>query len=257
LRRWLLAIGFTAALVPAFGWAEPKSVYIADLTWVEVREAIEQGKTTALYYAGSTEQNGPHMALGKHNVIASYVAGRVARRLGNALVAPTMPFAPTGEHAKFPGTVNLSDATFAAVARDVGQSMFAAGFRVVCFMGDHGGGQEALKQVAAELDREWWSKGRRAYYIGDAYYKAEAGIHAYLVEKKLPPGAHAGIEDTSQLMFLDRGQKWVRRDKLSAADEKSGVDGDPRRASAAIGRALLDIKVNAAVAQIESLVRKP
>jgi creatinine amidohydrolase len=253
LRRWLLAL----ALVPAFGWAEPKSVYIRDLTWVEVREAIEEGKTTVLYYAGSTEQNGPHMALGKHNIIANYLAGRVARKLGNALVAPTMPFAPTGEQIRYPGTINLSDATFAAVAREVGQSMFAAGFRVVCFMGDHGGGQEALKTVAAELDREWWSKGRRAYYIGDAYYKAEAEIHAYLVEKKLPPGAHAGIEDTSQLMFLDRGQKWVRRDKLAAADEKSGVDGDPRRASASIGKALLDIKVNAAVAQIESLVKKP
>jgi len=253
LRRWLLAL----ALAPAFAWAEPQSVYIADLTWVEVREAIELGKTTAIYYAGSTEQNGPHMALGKHNVIARYVAGRVARKLGNALVAPVMPFAPTGEHMRYPGTVSLSDATFAAVAREVGESMFAAGFRVVCFMGDHGGGQEALKQVALELDREWWSKGRRAHYIGDAYYKAEAEIHAYLVQKKLPPGAHAGIEDTSQLMFLDRGQKWVRRDKLAAADEKSGVDGDPRLASAAIGKALLDIKVNAAVAQIESLVKKP
>jgi creatinine amidohydrolase/Fe(II)-dependent formamide hydrolase-like protein len=253
LRRWLAAL----LLVPTLGWAEPKSVYIEDLTWLEVREAIEQGKTTAIYYAGSTEQNGPHMALGKHNVIAHYVAGRVARKLGNALVAPTLPFAPTGEHMRYPGTVNLSDATFAAVAREVGQSLFAAGFRVVCFMGDHGGGQEALKQVAAELDREWWAKGRRAHYIGDAYYKAEAQIHAYLVEKKLPPGAHAGIEDTSQLMFLDRGQKWVRRDKLAAADEKSGVDGDPRLASASIGKALLDIKVNAAVAQIETLVRKP
>src|SRR5256886_16352379 len=120
--------------LPALALAQPKSVFIADLTWPEVKQAIASGRTTAIYYAGSTEQNGPHMALGKHNVIASYVAGRVARKLGNALVAPTMPFAPTGEHAKFPGTVNLSDATFAAVARDVGQSMFTAGFRVVCFM---------------------------------------------------------------------------------------------------------------------------
>ncbi len=250
MRRWFLAL----ALAPALSWAEPQSVYIEDLTWLEVREAIEQGKTTAIYYAGSTEQNGPHMALGKHNVIAHYLAGRVARKLGNALVAPTMPFAPTGEHMRYPGTVTLSDATFAAVAREVGASMFSAGFRVVCFMGDHGGGQEALKTVAAELDREWWSKGRHAYYIGDAYYKAEAEIHAYLVERKLPPGAHAGIEDTSQLLFLDRGQKWVRRDKLAAANEKTGVDGDPRRASASLGRTFLDIKVKAAVAQIQSLV---
>ena len=188
--------------------------------------------------------------LGKHNVIASYVAGRIATELGNALVAPVLPFAPTGEHIRFPGTVTLSDSTFAAVAREVGASMFSAGFRTVCFMGDHGGGQEALKAVAMELDRQGWSKGRRAYYIGDAYYKAEAQIHAYLVTRKLPPGAHAGIEDTAQLMFLDRGQNWVRRDKLSAADEKSGVDGDPRRATPELGKIFLDIKVKSAVAQI-------
>ncbi len=237
-------------LVPVLGWAQPQSLFIADLTWPEVKAAIAAGKTTAIYYAGSTEQGGPHMALGKHNVIASYVAGRIAKELGNALVAPVLPFAPTGEHMRFPGTVTLSDATFGAVAREVGASMFSGGFRVVCFMGDHGGGQEALKEVAMELDRQWWSKGRRAYYIGDAYYKAEAEIHAYLVQQKLPPGAHAGIEDTAQLMFLDRAQKWVRRDKLAAADQASGVDGDPRRATPALGKILLDIKVKNAVAQI-------
>ena len=246
MTRCLLLLAF----VPALGWAQPQSLFIADLTWPEVKAAIAAGKTTAIYYAGSTEQNGPHMALGKHNVIAAYVAGRIAKELGNALVAPVLPFAPTGEHMRFPGTVTLSDTTFAAVAREVGASMFAGGFRTVCFMGDHGGGQEALKQVAIELDRQWWSKGRRAYYIGDAYYKAEAEIHAYLVQQKLPPGAHAGIEDTSQLLFLDRGHKWVRRDKLAAADQASGVDGDPRRASAELGKVLLDIKVKNAVAQI-------
>src|SRR5260221_1855882 len=101
-----------------------------------------------------------------------------------------------------------------------------------------------------ERGRLGWSEGRRAYCIGGANSKAEAEILAYLGQQKLPAGAHAGIEDTAQLMFLDRAQKWVRRDKLAAADQASGVDGDPRRATPALGKILLDIKVKNAVAQI-------
>src|SRR5439155_6722589 len=95
--------------LPALAVAFAQSVFIADLTWPEVKQAIASGKTTAIYYAGSTEQNGPHMALGKHNVIAAYLAGRIAGELGNALAYPVLPFAPTGEHMKFPGSVTLSD----------------------------------------------------------------------------------------------------------------------------------------------------
>jgi creatinine amidohydrolase/Fe(II)-dependent formamide hydrolase-like protein len=245
------------AFLPALAFAQPKSVFIADLTWPEVKQAIASGKTTAIYYAGSTEQNGPHMALGKHNVIAAYLAGRIAEELGNALVYPVLPFAPTGDHMQFPGSVTLSDQTFAAVAREVAASMLSAGFRKVVLMGDHGGGQDALKQVAAGLDKEWRPKGARVHYIPDAYYKAQEQIRAYLVKRNLPTGEHAGIEDTSELMFLDREQKWIRRDKLARGDRKSGVDGDPRQASPELGKALLDIKVNNAVTQIRKLVGKP
>jgi creatinine amidohydrolase/Fe(II)-dependent formamide hydrolase-like protein len=243
------------SLVLAFlpGLALAQSVFIADMTWPEVKQAIASGKTTAIYFAGSTEQNGPHMALGKHNVIAGYLAGRIAEELGNALAYPVLPFAPTGGHMKFPGTVNLSDKTFGAVAQEVAQSAIAAGFKHVVLMGEHGGGQDALRQVAKALD----GKGARVHYVADAYSKAQDEIRAYLVKRKLPVGEHAGIEDTSELMFLDREQKWIRRDKLARGDAKSGVDGDPRLASAELGKTFLDLKIAAAVAQIRNLVGKP
>ena len=223
MKRFLLLIAFA----PALSCAQPSSLYIEDLTWPEVKAALAAGKTTAIYYAGSTEQNGPHMALGKHNFIARYAAGRIAEKLGNALVYPVLPFAPTGDHMKFPGTVNLSDQTFGAVAREVAQSAIAAGFKHVVLMGDHGGGQDALRQVASALD----GKGARVHYIGDVYFKSQA--------------EHAGIEDTSELMFLDRDGKWIRRDQL-----------DSRQASAELGKRLLDRKVDNAVAQIRTLVGK-
>jgi creatinine amidohydrolase/Fe(II)-dependent formamide hydrolase-like protein len=204
-----------ACLCPALAWGQ--SLYIEDLTTAEVQAAIAGGKTTAIYYAGSTEQNGAHLALGKHNFIAHHVAGRIAEELGNALVYPTMPFAPTGGHMKFPGTVNVSGQTFAAVAREVANSALASGFRTVVLMGDHGGGQDELKAVAREL-------GPRVLYIGDAYYKST--------------GEHAGVEDTSELMFVDREHRWVRRDRV------------PPGASAELGRQLIERKVMNAVAEI-------
>ena len=240
--------------------AQVSSVFIEDLTWPEVRDAIANGRTTALYYAGSTEQNGPHMALGKHNFIARHVAGRIAEALGNALAYPVLPFAPTGDasrktsHMKFPGTVTVSDATFGAVARDVALSAISAGFRNVVLMGDHGGGQDTLKRVASELDREWRPKGAHVYYVGDVYYKSEEQVREYLGRRAKAAGGHAGIHDTSEVMFLDKEQKWIRRDKLAAADPKAGVDGDPREASAELGKAFLEIKINSAVAQIKSLL---
>jgi len=240
-----------ALLVSGAAWAQMRSVYLEELTSPEVKAAIAAGTTSAIYYAGSTEQNGPHLALGKHNVIARYVAGRIASELGNALVYPVLPFAPTGEHLKYAGTVNVSDDTFAAVARDVAASALAAGFKDVFLMGDHGGGQQALERVAGELDRQAKRGGARVFYVGDAYYKAEERMRGYLDSRGLPTGGHAGLEDTAMLMFLD--PKLVRRDELARAASAAGVDGDPRRATPDIGRALLDIKIETALGEIRRL----
>jgi creatinine amidohydrolase len=256
LLAWLLL-----AVLPGVAQAQAGSLFIEDLTWPEVRHAIAQGKTTALYYAGSTEQNGPHMALGKHTVVARYAAGRIAQALGNALVYPVLPFAPTGDaarktgHMTFPGTVTLSETTFAAVAREVAQSAIAAGFRNVVLMADHGDGQSALKRVASQLDRAWGAKGAHVYYVPAPYYEAQARVRAYLAARGLEAGRHAGISDTSELMALDREQKWIRGDKLAMGDKKTGVDGDPRQASAELGRIFLDMKIDSAVAQIRRLVK--
>lgn len=248
------------SLLASLAHAEPASLFIEDLTWPEVRDAIANGRTTAIYYAGSTEQNGPHMALGKHNFIAHYVAGRIAEELGTALVYPVLPFAPTGDrskksgHMKFPGTITVSEATFGAVAREVALSAISAGFKNVVLMGDHGGGQDALKQVASELDQEWGSKNAHVYYIPDPYYKSQERVNAYLTEHGMVVGRHAGIHDTSEVMFLDSEQKWIRKDKLAPGDENTGVDGDPRQASAELGKTFLDIKITGAVTQIRNLV---
>lgn len=245
------------AFAPMAG-AAPPSVFIEDLTWPEVRDAIAAGATTAIYYAGSTEQSGPHLATGKHNFIARHVAGLIATRLGNALVYPVMPFAPTGDaetrsgHMRFPGSVSVSDETYTAVARDVATSARAAGFRFVMLMGDHGGGQQALEKLAALLDRQWAGLGTRVGYVPEVYFGAERRVSDYLAARGLKAGAHAGLPDTSELMFVDTTGRWLRQDKLQVGDANNGVDGDPRQASAELGRVFIDFKVNGAVERIRS-----
>ncbi len=240
--------------------AHSESALIEDLTWTEVRDAIAAGKTTAIYYAGSTEQNGPHMALGKHNFIARYVSQRVAEELGNALVYPIMPFGPTGDiatktdHMRFPGSVSVSQDTFGAVAREVALSAIAAGFKNVVLMGDHGGDQEALKTVAGGLDNEWSPKGIHVRYIPDLYYKEKEQMREYLTKRNMAIDQHAGIDDTSEVMFIDTDGKWIRKDKLAPDNGKMGVEGDPTQASAELGRMFIEFKIQDAVAQIRGLV---
>jgi creatinine amidohydrolase/Fe(II)-dependent formamide hydrolase-like protein len=243
-------------------FAQPKSLLIEDMTWTEVRDAIAAGKTTAIYYAGSIEQNGPGMALGKHLFIAHYTAQRIAEELGNALVYPTMPFAPTGDpqektgHMRFAGSVNVSEQAYGLIARDVAMSAIAAGFKNVVLMSDHGGGgQEALKRVGAELDSIYKHKGIRIIYIPDLYFKEKEQMRAYLTEHKIPIDQHAGTDDTSEVMFIDQDHRWIRRDKLINGTGTDGVTGDQTRATRELGKMFVNYKVQDAVEQIRQLLK--
>jgi creatinine amidohydrolase len=247
---------------PSAAQGEHRPVLIEDMTWTEVRDAIAGGRTTAIIYVGSTEQNGPHMALGKHNFIARYVAQRIARELGDALVYPTLPFAPAGDpvaktgHMRFPGTVSLTPAVFEGVVRAIALSAITAGFRQVYIMGDHGGGQEQLRAAAESLDAAWRSSGVRVRYVADLYYKEKDQMRAYLAERHIAPDLHAGTDDTSELMYIDSIGHWIRTDKLAPSDSTqqamTGVDGDPTKATREMGRVFVGYKVADAVAQIRA-----
>ncbi len=240
--------------------AQTPSVWIDDLTWPEVRDAIAAGKRTAIVYTGSSEQNGPHMVIGKHNIIAHYVGQRIAEELGDALVYPILPFAITGNaaahtgHMRFPGSVTLPPDIYLGVVRAVAQSALAAGFKVVALMGDHGGGQSELARAAKELDAQHRADGARVIFVGDLYAKTDAQLKALLAARGLPStDAHAGIPDTSELLYLEKAGQWVRQDKLAAASEATGVRGSPALATPEIGKLYLDLKVENAVKQIRAL----
>jgi creatinine amidohydrolase len=259
VKQTLMVLGLVLAASTAFG--QTRSVFSEDLTWFEIRDAIAGGKTSAIVFAGGIEQNGPHMTIVKHNAIGRYVAGTMAEQLGNALVYPIVPFSPAGDpvektgHARFVGTVSLSSEVFMGVMRQVALSALSGGFKNVFLMGDHGGGQSELKLAAETLDAEWRAKGAHVYYV--AFTKSAQQTNAYLAEHKIPGGGHAGVAETSQVMFLD-GQKWIRKDKLTAAkgqpEPTTGVNGDPSPATAEMGKMFLDLKVADGVEQIRKSI---
>ena len=143
----------------------PDTVDMADMTWVEVRSAIERGYDVAIVPTGGIEQNGTHMVLGKHDYIVRSAANRIAQELGHTLVTPVVSFVPEGsydppsDNMQFPGTLGVPEPVFAQVLEGIARSLKSAGFKTICFIGDHGGNQAAQAAVAAKLNSEWSGKG--------------------------------------------------------------------------------------------------
>lgn len=240
-------------------------VHMEDMTWMEIRSRMQAGATTAIIPVGGTEQNGPQLVTGKHNMIVRYTAGEIAKRLGDVLVAPVVAYVPEGRidppegHMQFPGTISISDAAFQALLEDVARSLKQHGFKLICFIGDHGGTQEGQKRVAEKLNAEWRADGIRVLHVSDYYAKngQEKWLSTAGVKVK-KPDAHAGFSDTSELMAID-GQA-VREDLRGVRTEsdynKTGAMGDSTKASVNYGRRLLSLKIEAAMDQIQDVYRK-
>ena len=135
-----------------------KSVFIEDLTSFELRDRIANGTVTVLIPIGGTEQNGPHIALGKHNVRVKYLAGLIAQRLGNAVVAPVLGYVPEGAifppvaHMRFTGTISIPDATFESILESTAKSLKQHGLHNIVFLGDHGGYQKVERRAECVND---------------------------------------------------------------------------------------------------------
>lgn len=151
------------------------TVFLEEMTWMEVRDALLSGKTTAIIATGGVEQNGPYLVTGKHNVILRATTESIARKLGNALVAPIVPFVPEGEihppsgHMRYPGTISVREGTFRSLLTDIAESLKAHGFEVVILLGDSGGNQEGMAAVADALGAAWEGSGTEIHFIPEYY----------------------------------------------------------------------------------------
>ena len=241
----------------------PDTILLEDLTWTELRALVRAGKTTVLMPIGGTEQNGSHMALGKHNVRVKALAERIARDLGGALVAPVLPYVPEGSvepptgHMRFPGTITVREETFRQTLDSAARSFRLHGFRDIVFLGDHGSTQAGQRDVAARLNREWAASPVRVHAI-EAYYRAATtGFEALLKARGYRAeeiGQHAGLSDTSLTLALDPRLVRTTTRVEPAPGEAGGVEGDPRRASAELGRLGVDLIVTQSVTAIRKSI---
>ena len=258
--RWTPLIALLVAVANgAPAGAAPPGVELEALTWTELRDAIKAGATTIIVPAGGTEQSGPHMALGKHNVRARVLSDRIAAALGDTLVAPVLAYVPEGAisppagHMRFPGTISIPDATFKSTVEAAGRSLRQAGFRHIVLLGDHGGYQPLLKEAAAALNKEWAGSGVRAHFIEDYYRATQAAYVQALRAKGLSDaqiGTHAGAADTSLMLAID--PSLVRTDRLAGHGAADGTQGDPASSNAALGQLGVDL----VVAQTVTAIRK-
>jgi len=224
--------GALAAGGMAMAQQNEAQVEIELMTYPEIYAAIhEQGKTTVLVVNGGIEQRGPHAVLGGHSLTAKPQAVDIARKLGNALVAPVMPFSIAGRHLnpKTPGSVNIPGPVFAAVNEAIVDSMVVNGFKNIVLMGEHGGGQKELEDVAKKMNAKYGPQGVHVFFCGDFYEKTQNEFQQWVIANHLPPSSHGGIPDTSLMMYLG-GDAWVRKDKMVAGDPllPPGTPRDPK-----------------------------
>src|SRR5262245_55639135 len=302
----ILALAVIPALVPAAAFTQTAStvnvkdnVDIEMLTHTEISDKIhKEGKTSVIIANGGTEERGPHDVLGGHTFMAHNKAIEIAKKLANALVAPVMPIAvsATGlrEDTNTPGGVQMPPDVFKAVKIAEIESMAMNGFKDIFLIGDHGGGQQEMRQVAEEEDKKLSPKGVRVYYIGDFYTKAHDDIELYFYEHKLPIGGHGAVMDTSEMLYWEPApgayvrpiyktvpfdstgqtpEQWkAARDARLAGQARgagggqrgpdpntpprvnNGLTGDPHPSTKATGKVSVDIGVNNAVAQIKKLM---
>jgi len=272
-----LALVLAGAIAFAQKTTKQDEVEIEMMTYPEIYSAIhERGKTTVLIYNGGTEQRGPHAILGGHTLMARAIAPMIARQLGNALVAPILPYSTNpagGIDPKFPGSVGLSSELFTKLNEAVVDDMAKEGFKNIVLMGDHGGGQDELKKLAAAVDAKYAPQGTHVYFSGAVYEQSRTDLADWLTSKHLPLSNHAGISDTSIMLYLQpRPESWVRtiykttvgdpvlppgqRADPKAPRVNNGVTGDPRPSTPEIGKLAVDMKVNNAVAEIRKLITR-
>lgn len=238
------------------------TVFIEDMTWMEVRDALRSGKDTAIVATGGVEQCGPYLVTGKHNVILRATTEAIARKLGDALVAPIVPFVPEGDidppslHMKYPGTISVSEETFQKLLTDICSSLRAHGFRHVILIGDSGGNQAGMQDVADSLNARWKGDGCRVVYVPE-YYDFES-VTKWLEDHavhQVSEGLHDDFAMTAMMMSVDpdtvRAKQRIEADRFRI----NGVELAPPEKTIEWGKKIIDFRAEATVRAIRQRLK--
>jgi creatinine amidohydrolase len=239
----------------------PNTVWIEDMTWMDVRDAMKAGKTTIIIPTGGIEPNGPWLALGKHNFVLAANCDAIARKLGNALCAPTIKLVPEGDiepktsHMVSPGTMSMREDTFRAVLNDAAESLQAHGFKNIIFIGDSGGNQGGQKAVAEALTAKWAGKAL-ALHIPEYYTYAVVAKH--MSEHGIVDGKSDNLHDdpiiTLNMFITDPNS--VRYDARVKAGKASinGVSVADKAKNLALAKQIVEFRANYTVDAIRKAI---
>lgn len=235
------------------------TVWIEEMTYMEVRDAIKAGKTTALVVGGGIEQNGPYLAGGKHDYVAKVTAEPIARRLGNALIAPILVLAPGDpDHIPNPGSIFLTDETFKAMLTDIAKSLKSQGFKNILFMADHGEDQKQMNEVVKALTAQWTGSGTGIYYVPE-YYNNEA-LRKFIASEGVKETSwnSEGIHDEYQITaisMVDDPETVRLKERIKA--NKTTINGAsilPAEKTIQIGKKLIAYRTEFTVAAINKIL---
>jgi creatinine amidohydrolase/Fe(II)-dependent formamide hydrolase-like protein len=264
----LLAVGCRAGpshpVVAEFDSPRPiaavDTVFLEDMTWMEIRDALRAGKTTVLVPTGGVEQNGPYVVTGKHNYILRATTEAIARRLGNALVAPIVPFVPEGNidppsgHMKYPGTISVSEDTYERLLTDLSASLRVHGFRNIVLLGDSEGNQRGMQAVANRLTAKWAGDNVRVHFLADyfdydevARWLESQGIRQ---QKEL---VHDDFIVTAQLITVSPTAVRMQPRLAAGQFRISGLNLSPAE-TAEWGRKIIAFRAERAVQAIRSII---
>ncbi|MBE22478.1 MAG: creatininase [Gemmatimonadetes bacterium] len=242
------------------------SLWIEELTWMEIRDAIRDGNTTVLVLTGGVESNGPHLASGKHNYSNKLMGESVAQALGATLIAPLVtlePGNPTG-----PVTIGstgpmVSQATYIAWLTDIGDSLRSMGFTQVYFLGDSGGNRRGMQAAADELNDRYGGVPTQFHHVPEFYNHDK--VRQYIQETLGIPeemeyqassgsdGIHEELSITSVMSVIDPTS--IRFDQRVEAGRASinGISLLPLSDTQSLGRMVIDFRTRLTVEAIKTL----
>ena len=240
--------------------AQPDTVWMEDMTWMDVRDAVKAGKTTVIISTGGIEPNGPWLALGKHNFVLRTNCDAIARKLGNALCAPIVPFVPEGSieprssHMLTVGTISLEEATFEALLTDIARSYRMHGFETIILIGDSGGNQEGMKAVAEKLNAQWNAKPAVVhipeYYAYNTVAKLLVDLGVTTADAKTD-NLHDDPGIALNMFMTDPNSiRWQQRVKAGKATI-DGVSLADKAKNLELGRKIVDMRATNTVAAIK------
>lgn len=260
----ILSAQNTDAPVPLREYVNPPAirpvdtVFMEDMTWLEIRNAMRAGKTTVIVPAGSLEASGPFLILDKHQRMLRGSTDMIARKLGNALIAPAIRYVPAddGNRGNYVGDFNISLAAYKSILSDICTALKNDGFKEIVLIGDHQGAQRGMKEVADDLVEKWTGGSTRVHYIAEYYDRAAVG--EYVKTKLGITETRGGFGDNyyNTSILLAVSPESARLEERTEAHQLTvnGVNLEPIRKTIENGKVILQMQTDQTVNAIQKAV---